>query len=164
VPYSKEPTTIHRSDSDPQDFHRITPSSLSTASTSTQNPQAIGVHRRNDTTASCPVGAGDPLPSERRMVREMRAQHARCRSYQAGAVRCMQYERITNTVRTPSRGWHFPRTEFHRVGLSTSRGIVDGTRRKLGLACGRPSRRAHRSQACADCANLSARARSSGRG
>src|SRR6202047_2564986 len=33
--------------------------------------------------------------------------------------------------------------------------------RWLGLACGRPSRRAHRSQACADCVNLSARARSS---
>jgi hypothetical protein len=36
--------------------------------------------------------------------------------------------------------------------------------RWLGLACGCPPRRAHRSQACADRVNLSARARSSGRG
>ena len=60
----------------------------------------------------------------------------------------------------------YPRSA-HQVRKSARadlRCAVSKDGRWLGLACGRPSRRAHRSQACADCVNLSARARSSGRG
>ena len=52
----------------------------------------------------------------------------------------------------------------NRATFSRPLSAVSNDGRRLGLACGPPSRRAHRRQACADCVNLSARARSSGRG
>ena len=51
-----------------------------------------------------------------------------------------------------------------QTGTADLRCAVSKDGRWLGLACGPPSRCPNRSQACADCVNLSARARSSGRG
>src|SRR5256885_2055521 len=53
-----------------------------------------------------------------------------------------------------SGGWSIT----HRPHPEEAQSAVSKDGRWLGLACGRPSRRAHRSQACADCVNLSARA------